>query len=88
MNRKLTLQINTAGAWKNVVTFDKDKREPVLAAAGLLARILGPSTKWALIDEFGHRQWLKFSDNPNEIINASAQVIQAIADTPKPIHGD
>lgn len=78
--RTMKLQVNTAGSWKNVVEFEAKDRAAVQAAAGLLARILGASAKWCIVDDFGHREWLTFSANPNDVINDSALVIQAVAE--------
>lgn len=54
----ITLQINTAGAWKNVVQFDESQREGVLDGLKGLAQALGPKVTWCLVDENGKREWL------------------------------
>jgi hypothetical protein len=55
---EITLQINTSGAWKNVMTFAPGRRAEVLRGLRLFAGILGPSAKWCLLREDGSREWL------------------------------
>lgn len=56
----MMLQINTAGAWKNVVTFDAARRAEVVKAVGNLAGILGDGARWCILHEGGRREWLSF----------------------------
>lgn len=53
-----TLQINTRGAWSNVVQFDQAKLDDVLAGLKGLAQGLGADVKWSVVHDDGERQWL------------------------------
>jgi hypothetical protein len=55
----ITLQINTAGAWKNLVQFDDAEREEVLTGLKGLAQALGDRASWCLLHDDGHREWLR-----------------------------
>lgn len=55
----ITLQVNTAGAWKNVARFDAARRLEVIAAVDKLGGILGDSATWCLLFDGGVREWLK-----------------------------
>ena len=55
----MKLQVNTAGAWKDVVTFDALRTNDVVAALEPLAIVLGPEVKWCLVsDDNSKRNWL------------------------------
>lgn len=58
-NNAITLQINTSGAWKNMLTFAPERREEVLRAVGTLAGVLGSGTTWCLLHPDGKREWLR-----------------------------
>lgn len=58
---ELTLQINTSGAWKNVVKFDARRKAEVVKAAAVLSSALGEDTSWCLLHESGRREWLSRS---------------------------
>lgn len=53
----MKLQINTSGAWKNVVEFDAARTHEVEDAAASLARALG-GAKLAVLDDDGTRRYL------------------------------
>jgi hypothetical protein len=57
--KDLTLQINTSGAWKNLLTFAPERRDEILRATAVLAGVLGDSTTWCLVHPDGKREWLK-----------------------------
>lgn len=57
--KDITLQINTSGAWKNLLTFAPKRRDEVLRATAVLAGVLGESTTWCLVHPDGKREWLK-----------------------------
>lgn len=73
----LTLQINTSGSWKNVVHFENDKREEVLAGLTGLAQALGNNVTWCFWHhETACREWLHdlhkamfpgWNDDPTEL---------------------
>jgi hypothetical protein len=55
----MKLQVNTAGAWKNVVDFPEQRREEVLAALSELRLALREDDpKWSVVDDKGRREWL------------------------------
>lgn len=54
----LTLQINDRGSWRSLTQIEEARREQVLAGVAVLADVLGPGTKWCLVDENGQREWL------------------------------
>lgn len=53
------LQVNTNGAWRNVVESDESRKEEVLAAVARLAAA-GPGSKWSLLYPDGRRRWVLF----------------------------
>lgn len=53
----MMLQINTAGAWKNVVAFEAAKEREVESAVHRLAGAV-PDAKWCVVDDLGNRRWL------------------------------
>jgi hypothetical protein len=53
------LQVNTSGAWRNVVEFDAADRPKMVAALIPIAKLV-PQAKWCLLDERGQREWLRF----------------------------
>ena len=61
----ITLQVNTAGSWKNVARFDAARRAEVIKAVDNLGGILGASARWCLLYESGTREWLKPPATPN-----------------------
>lgn len=54
----ITLQINTNGAWKNVLQFEPTRRNEILRALAVFASVLGRNTRWCLVNEAGKREWL------------------------------
>ncbi|MEI7036469.1 hypothetical protein [Fulvimonas yonginensis] len=54
----LQLQVNTSGAWRNVLAFEADRRDQVLAGLSALAGVLGDSAQWCLLHPNGRREWL------------------------------
>lgn len=60
----ITLQVNTAGAWKTVARFDASRRADMIKAVDTLGGILGAGTKWCLLFESGKREWLKPPQTP------------------------
>lgn len=53
----MKLQINTSGAWRNVVEFDADRGPEVEDAAASLARALR-HMMFRVIDDDGKARWL------------------------------
>ncbi|HCZ48403.1 MAG TPA: hypothetical protein DCZ11_05315 [Gammaproteobacteria bacterium] len=53
----LMLQINTTGAWRNVLAFPAPATDQVLRAVRILAAV-APSAKWCVLDGDGHRSWI------------------------------
>ena len=56
---KITLQVNTSGAWKNVVDFDLTRYAEVVAAVDKLAFAIGTHARWCLLYANGTREWLR-----------------------------
>lgn len=54
----MKLQLNTNGAWKHVVDFPAERREEILHATIVFARVLGSSIKWSIVHDDGKREWL------------------------------
>jgi hypothetical protein len=55
----MKLQVNTAGAWKNLAEFDELRRWEVEQAIKALDEALGDGKpKWCVVDDNGKRQWL------------------------------
>lgn len=57
-DERLTLQINTSGAWRNVCKFDPSRRDEVVAAAKVFGQVLGDGVSWGLLHPNGTRAWL------------------------------
>jgi hypothetical protein len=55
----MKLQVNTSGAWRNVVDFDKSRLDEVRRAVNVMAAAINYSAKWCVVDDKGNRQWLK-----------------------------
>lgn len=56
----MKLQVNTSGAWKNVVEFDAARRDEVLKALRVLQSALGQTVRWSILHDNGlTREWLK-----------------------------
>ncbi|HEY4294540.1 hypothetical protein [Luteibacter sp.] len=55
---KLMLQLNTSGAWRNMVQFEVDRRDEVLRATHIFAGVLGKGAKWSILHADGKREWL------------------------------
>jgi hypothetical protein len=53
-----TLQINTKGAWRNVLDFEARSRGDIVAGLKPLARVLGDAAKWSVLHDDGRREWL------------------------------
>lgn len=58
----MKLQINTSGAWRNVVEFQVADTQRVCRAAESLAAILGPDTAWSYVSDFGDRYYYRHGD--------------------------
>ena len=56
MDRKLRLQINTRGAWKNLLQFGPEHRADVLHAAKLLGAIWRDDIQWYIVQEDGRHE--------------------------------
>lgn len=57
----MKLQINTSGAWRNVIEFDIQWRSALLEALVPFARELaktGTPATWCIVHDDGHREWL------------------------------
>lgn len=54
----ITLQINTSGSWKNMLTFAPERRAQVLRALRVFAGVLGDRVRWCLLYADGKREWL------------------------------
>jgi hypothetical protein len=54
----ITLQINSNGAWRNVVGFEATHREDILLGLPGIAQVLGEGVKWCLLGEDGKRERL------------------------------
>lgn len=55
----MKLQVNTSGAWKDVVRFEPTRKAEVIEAVRVLQKALGEHTKWCVVDETGNREWLR-----------------------------
>lgn len=49
----MKLQVNTAGAWKDVCHFDTARKAEVAKAVSQLAGIVGVSAKWSVLHDNG-----------------------------------
>lgn len=51
----MKLQINQRGSWRNVVSFDNDKKTFIAIASAVVpvARILGKSASWRITEDDG-----------------------------------
>ena len=56
--REITLQVNSSGAWKNVLTFDCARMPDARAAVKLLASA-APGAKFCFLHPNGHRDRIK-----------------------------
>jgi hypothetical protein len=57
---KVKLQVNTSGAWKNVVEFQPERRAEVIEALQVLRDVLREDDpKWSILHDSGKREWLK-----------------------------
>ena len=55
----MKLQVNTSGAWRNVVDFPDERRDAVLHALPELARAIDDdNARWCIVDADGKRDWL------------------------------
>lgn len=54
----ITLQINTNGSWKNMLTFAPEQRTKILRALRVFAYAIGDRVKWCLLHADGTREWL------------------------------
>lgn len=55
---KITLQVNSTGAWRNVIEFDAVRRDNVVQALWVLSQALG-GARFCLMHPDGKREWLK-----------------------------
>jgi hypothetical protein len=58
----MKLQVNTSGAWKNVLDFDAAQRNAVKAVLPALNAAIGGRAKWCLVADDGERIWLNVDD--------------------------
>lgn len=58
-----TLQINTHGAWRNVLAFEAERQADILRALKPLARAV-PRAKWSVLQADGYRSWVRPSVEP------------------------
>lgn len=63
-NTGITLQINTNGAWKNMLTFEPARRAEIMRALKVFAGVLGATTRWCLQHPDGKREWLAEGISP------------------------
>lgn len=70
----ITLQINTSGAWKNVLQFEPASRGRVLRGVDIFAGILESSATWCLLHEDGKREWLQGPFGPWHSVTAEQPV--------------
>lgn len=54
----MKLQVNTAGAWRNVIEFTPAQALKVLQAVKILQTALGDRAKWCVLHDDGQREWL------------------------------
>lgn len=54
----MKLQVNTAGAWKDVCHFDTARKAEVAKAVSQLAGIVGVGAKWSVLHDNGKREWI------------------------------
>lgn len=54
------LQVNTAGAWRNVVRFEAAYRPKVIEAVALLSSAV-PDATWCIVHPDGNREWITAS---------------------------
>jgi len=62
LHTDMMLQVNTSGAWRNVLTFAPDIRAQILASMAPLANTLGESATWCIHHPGGKREWLHAED--------------------------
>lgn len=55
----MKLQINTNGAWRDVIEFQDDRKAEVMKAVDNLAGILGNSASWSVLHDGGRRELVK-----------------------------
>jgi hypothetical protein len=51
------LQVNTAGAWRNVVRFEAAMRPKVIEAVAVLSSAV-PDATWCIVHPDGKREWI------------------------------
>lgn len=58
-----TLQVNTHGAWRNVLKFELQREAAVIEALKTLARVV-PEAKWCIVYADGRKNWLRPGPGP------------------------
>ena len=53
----IQLQVNTAGAWRNVLSFERSDRHRVIQAIAILSSV-APRASWCLVHANGEREWI------------------------------
>lgn len=56
---KVKVQINTSGAWRDVLTFEAPRQAEVVAALAALAAAIEHRASFCLVHEGGKREWLR-----------------------------
>lgn len=56
---KITLQVNSTGAWRNVIQFDAARLVRVRVILRMLSRALG-GARFCLVHVDGKREWLEY----------------------------
>lgn len=54
----MKLQVNTAGAWKDVCHFEAARKAEVAKAVAQLASIAGVKATWSVLHDNGKREWI------------------------------
>lgn len=54
----MKLQVNTSGAWRDVIEFDDTADAADVAFAAGLLQSAAPDSKWCLVTDDGRRIWL------------------------------
>lgn len=54
----MKLQVNTKGAWRQVLDFGAEQLAAVIEGLVPLARALGSDVRWSVVHDDGHRVWL------------------------------
>ena len=58
MTDKITLQVNTSGAWRNVLDFEVARKPEVVAAVNALFDAVDHRASFCLVHPNNRREWL------------------------------